>query len=446
MFTRIYTKITEGSLNHYRKAALAILPISFYLLLFFFLAGHTANLFYSNLLLDIIPIPAFIGHLLSSSTYIGGAMDLWNDEQALRSQRWGTLLGSALGLAVGITVSIFLATGPITFLSVLSHMIFTMRSLSAFAGIGNRLGGLKRRPKAEKWGLVLACSIGLILGTTLFFTVTGPMLSMLGIVTFVTNYGTLPVGISGILFVSMFTSTCMSGADYSSKAITFLRNAKEDQATIKDRYHEYHGSAIGAALCLAVAVPLIISQVPLVMSWLTPVLILIVASVTFSIIDGIFSRVGLTLDGLKEEKNNEPTPLFETTWQKIKKYGPALLAVITGVFAMIMVIDACKKALRPASLGSPASRRPSLTNATTMYKIVNDVSLLPKPRPGSLLIHPSPTVNYKDSASTQSVGQGLLSQGLYRRNSLTPNSSCSTLTSINSDNTGPSQSCALSRS
>lgn len=308
--------VTWGNLDYYRKAALISLPISLIFLLIFILMGHAGFLFFSAWFLNLIPIPAFIGTQLSGWTYLGRQMDLIkeNSDEAKR-EKWGTLIGITLGLILGVAVSILSPIGKSCF-DVIQAGMFTINCVSSLGGIANRLSSSSenRRPLFERRAISLTALIGLGISIALFATASAAMVSVVGVTSFITGGAALPLWVSGFIFVTSVTSSLASTADYSAKAITFVRSKfssdKEPQETVSKKLHEYRGSLVGITNGLIIGtiivVAIAITQPHLFAGLLGVVAATFVITTCISIIGGLCSRIGRILDRLCQINLNDP--------------------------------------------------------------------------------------------------------------------------------------------
>lgn len=335
-------------INHYRRAALITVTLAIFLLILYAYLGCTDELGYSKWFLNFLPLPGFLGHLLSSTTYIGNALDQRHnkDRQLLY---WSTSTGIALGLVVGITLSLMLP-GAACFSTILTSMIFTMRCISTYAGLFSRActvfssilnywrGNKLERHWTEVAFLLIALIGGLTCGIALFVHHKAKMISLLGVVTFFTPGLTAMLAfapaVAGLIFISMFTSALMSGTDYFSKGLTCFKEMilnRTFEPAIQ-RFHEYRGSLLGGVLSCVVGLILIIAHAHILCGAMGVLTAVMIAATSFSIIDGVFSRLGFTFDGLfnKEDSNT-------------KKIGIIIATVVgyTGILALTQAIRHC---------------------------------------------------------------------------------------------------------
>ncbi len=391
-FERFRKKIS--GLNHYPRAGLIASGISVGLIILLYCFGLPPELiFISNievgpLVLTFFSTIALIAHLFSNATYVAGTIDLFNEtdldiKRKTKVERWSTLIGILIGLTVGIALASSL---PLTFFSFLSTVTVTT---GASAGLGSRLGGLTRRPfLLEKIFLGVSCVVGIFMGSCLVLTGTTPLIHIAGVITFLTGG---PPLCASIVFVCFITSLCMSGADYFSKMIIhghglinrlsrWLRGLPPPDKN--SRHHEYEGSFFGAILSI-IAITFFITHLHLLASAvLAQEGCKLGAAITVTLVakcfgvDGIFSRVGRTLDSLFDEDDK--------SFDKAAK----VMLVITGVAGLIVVWDMCKKMINYLSckktVVAPSTDPTPSTPSGTELQTTTQTTLLSPTSPLSL--------------------------------------------------------------
>ncbi|MCD6039551.1 MAG: hypothetical protein K0S27_951 [Gammaproteobacteria bacterium] len=248
--------------NSYRQATVISFILSLALEIGFLISGDMEDF------PTAIAFLGFNGHLLSSSTYIGRTVDLsWPQNRQLNEEKgqWRefilTACGIVFGIFTGITLCIIKHTA-LTCIGITDAMIFTMRAVSSFAGIGNRLGNLPERRGLEKKAIGLASVIGLTVGIFLFLTHSIPLICVAGINMFFQGNSALPTLISFLIAVGYITSTYQSAADYASKSWRFFKAIEsetlhdptnEDNKQIKERFLEYFGSFLLGTIGLTIS-------------------------------------------------------------------------------------------------------------------------------------------------------------------------------------------------
>lgn len=304
--------------DHYRRSALIILPISFALLMYLILV-HGSEFLLPEWFLDLIIVPAFSGNLLSGTTYIGRAIDLVSQKTNIK-EKIGTYLGIGIGLGIAITAAIMHESIPL--LDSLSHfamVIFTLSQVSIFAGFGNRIGSTldKTRLPNEQKAIGVVSLIGIALGLGLFLTSSVALVSVVGITSFVTGGAALPVWLGGILFVSTFSSSLTSFADYSTKAFNFIKSKfsddKKTRERVKERPHEYRGSFCGSSAGFIVGIFIVgalLATQPHVFAGACGVIAAtIVITTSVNVLGGLCSRIGRLFDGFNQKKIAEKEKL-----------------------------------------------------------------------------------------------------------------------------------------
>ncbi len=297
--------------DHYRRTALAMLPISFSLILYLILMQGDGFLL-PEWFLDLIIVPAFAGNLLSGSTYIGRGLDLVPQAPGIK-EKIGTWLGIGLGIAVGIAATVLHDSIPfVSSLSGVANAIFTLGQISVFAGFGNRIGSSldKSRLPNEQKAIGAASLIGFGAGLALFLTSSVALVSVVGITSFVTLGAAIPFWLGGILFVTTFSSTLASFADYTTKAFNFVKSkSSPDEKTerrVNERFHEYRGSfcGVGAGFIVGSVIvgALLVTQPHIFVGILGVIAATLVITTSISVIGGLCSRVGRLLDGFKQKK------------------------------------------------------------------------------------------------------------------------------------------------
>lgn len=319
-------------LDWYRKMMMGIIPISFALLAYL-LISCSGELLPSEWFFDIVAIPAFVGAQISGAGYVGRGIDavapVAGRSAAGKIERIGTLIGLVLGLAAAVTVAVICAVVPLAKpLGVIAEVLFALGSVGTFAGLGNRIGqcldknqdvdaGGDVRPVSEKRAMGLAATLGLIAGVVLFATKIAFAVSVVGVTSFISGGAALPLWIAGAVFITSFTSSCASSADYTSKAVSFLRHAtttnnKTLNKTVSQRFHEYRGSLAGVSTGLIVAAIIIgaimVSQPYLLAGFVGVVAAVMIVSTCVSVMGGLFSRMGRLYDTYKAKT---PVPLAQ---------------------------------------------------------------------------------------------------------------------------------------
>lgn len=307
--------------DHYRRAALSSLPIVLALLMYLIMGE---DFLLSEWFLDLIFIPAFAGNLLSGSTYIARAIDLAPQRGGLK-EKIGTWLGIFIGIAIGITLTLLHDSIPFfSSLSGIANVVLTLGQISVFAGFGNRIGSTldKSRLPNEQKAIGAASVIGIVLGLALFLTSSVGLVSIMGITSFATMGAAVPFWLSGILFVSTFSSSLASFADYSAKAVNFIKSKiSQDETTnrrVNERFHEYRGSFSGVSAGLIIGslivVGLLVTQPQVFIGAFGLIAAALIITTSMSVLGGLCSRVGRLIDGFKhknerhEENVERPYP------------------------------------------------------------------------------------------------------------------------------------------
>lgn len=300
-----------------------ILLLSFPCLIYL-LSAHIGDLFFSSdWFIDLMALPGFFNAQLSGASYLGRAADHTGKSNAKWWERVGTWLGLGLGVAFGIALSVVHAVAPFAQpLSVVGDFLFTLGTIGAFSGLGNRLGQFVDkggRPVSEKRAMGIAGIVGIAVGIALFATKCALAVSVMGVTTIMTGGAALPLWIAGAAFVCTFSSTCASSADYVSKAVTFLKADSTNDAliktTVKEKFHEYRGSLAGVGTGLIVAGVIIgaiaISQ-PYILAGIVGIIVatMIIASCV-SVLGGLFSRVGRMMDAYQFTKKERAKQAIE---------------------------------------------------------------------------------------------------------------------------------------
>jgi len=459
--------------NHYRRAALITIPLVLLLVILYACTGcEIDGLAYGKWFSYLISIPGFFGHLLSSTTYAGTALDLRNNPDR-QPAFWCTFIGIVLGLVVGIALSLMLP-GTASFFTILTSMIFTMRCISSYAGLLNRmctaflvpciylvkelwywvaqglnyLCNASLQPERPIWRherhwseillLLIALGVGITCGTVLFATHTAKMIALLGVFTFFTPGLTAllafaPV-ICGFIFISMFTSALMSGTDYFSKGITCCKDMilQKSFAPGREKFHEYRGSLLGGVASLAVGITLVLAHLA-VLSWATIsiITIIMVGATSFSVIAGIFSRLGLTFDGLFKPEDS------------FAKKSCIVIATLTGFMGLLAIKHGIERLFFPEkNIEDSRSFNPS---------IPEESKLIIEPVPPAIKSTPSPKNQKKSPATDKPASSGIIPLDLSlieKENKATYQSTASMMTLSTSSNakTPPSPKTSSSNS
>lgn len=315
---RFFNKIK--GLDYYLKALLIAIPFATILLIYLVSIG-AADFIFSDWFVTLACIPTFFANQLSSAAYFGRTTDLITSfKRTVRKNRnelIGTLIGMACGIAVGIGLAAMHVFVPLTAsLAGFATVLFTLRHMNIFAGLGNRVGRCtdkKSRPISEKVIVATCGLLGLTLGIVLFATCTAAMVSVVGITSFFSGGAAIPIWIAAIIFILAVSSGCASTADYISKGISFMRSFFIEEGmvteTVRKRKFEYGGSLLGVGIGLAVGVIVVTALVatnPALLVGIVGVVAggLIIVTTT-GIIGSIFSRFGRLIDGFMKKPELE---------------------------------------------------------------------------------------------------------------------------------------------
>jgi len=317
-----FAKRVKG-FDHYRRAMLAVLPLALFVLLYLVLNGllfHATDFLLPEWFLNFFVIPAFVGNILSGSTYIARTIDI-NRTTLKSSQGVGyERILTTIGLGLGITASIVLLALHITIpcaasLNFIADGCFLLNAVSVFSGLGNRLGNCidtNSKPKNEKYTIGIASLCGFAIALALVLTSTAALVSIAGVTTFLTGGAALPFWIGSGIFIISFTSSFASAADYSTKAANFIKSQSTNDASIKqtvgEKFHEYRGSCIGVGVGLvlgvAITVALFITMPYVFVGIAGIVAATMIVMTSVSVLGGLFSRTGKLFDGFKNKKTN----------------------------------------------------------------------------------------------------------------------------------------------
>lgn len=308
-------------LDWYRRLMILMIPISLVLFICV-LALHPGDVIYPDWFIDLISIPVFFGNQLSGSGYLGRSIDAALPKPiAGPAERTGTWIGCILGLAAGIGFAIIREAVPYAkSLSVVADILFTLGTVAAFAGLGNRVGQCidkKSRPASERKIVGVAGLIGLVASIVIAATMAASLVSIVGVTSFLTAGAAVPLWVCGIAFVCSFTSAFASSADYVAKTTSYFRSSSTTDEKIKDRvqdrFHEYRGAAVGISTGLIVSGiilgALLISQPYLLAGAAGVIAGIMVVMTCVSVLGGLFSRIGRLIDSYK--KKTKPAPIEE---------------------------------------------------------------------------------------------------------------------------------------
>jgi hypothetical protein len=351
--------------DHYRRAAFSMLPISFALIFYLMLVQGDGFLL-PEWFLDLIIVPAFAGNLLSGSTYIGRSIDLVPQVLGIK-EKIATWIGIGVGIAVGVAATILHESIPlVSSLSGVANVVFTLSQISVFAGFGNRIGSSldKSRLPNEQKAIGAASLIGIATGLALFLTSSVALVSVVGITSFVTMGAAIPFWLGGVLFVTTFSSSLASFADYSAKAFNFVKSkSMQDEKTkqrVKERFHEYRGSFCGVSAGFIVGSlivgALLVTQPHIFVGVLGVIAATLVITTSMSVLGGLCSRVGRLMDGFKQKKG------MEAPNEKL----------ISSPARTIRMLNENKPDMRPhlvsAPIPIPAPKRPARASEAGLYR------------------------------------------------------------------------------
>lgn len=296
-------------LNFYARAVVGVVPISL-ILLAYLLGFHFSELFVSEWFFDLLPPFAFVGSLLSGSTYFARALEIdqafeKKKTRAINREYAGTAAGVVIGLAVGVALLLKLSVPFASSLCGLANAVFLVNQIGMFGGVGSRLGSCANhkspRPVSERYAIGMTALISVAVAAVIFAFSAAALVSVVGVTTFFTSGAALPLWIVGALFVTSFASTMISAVDYTSKAVNHLRSKNTSE-----KKHEYQGSFFGvsAGVCLGVAVivGLAIAQPHIFLGVLGVAAAVAIIATSVSIIGGLCSRIGRFLDVVKYSK------------------------------------------------------------------------------------------------------------------------------------------------
>ena len=135
-------------LNFYVKSLLVIAPFSIALLIYLLSIG-APDLVFSDWFMMLASIPGFLAYQWSAAAYFGRLADLFKSFKrsfkktfTKNKLEWlGTTLGVLLGIAVGAGLLIMNVPVPLeSSLCAFAGVLFTLRQISVFGGLGNRVG------------------------------------------------------------------------------------------------------------------------------------------------------------------------------------------------------------------------------------------------------------------------------------------------------------------
>lgn len=448
----IWEKIKK--FDWYRMALLLGIPISTAILAYL-LGSGSGDLLLADPVLDIITIPAFIGSFLSGTTYIARLLDAYfpnrQNNQATQKkiatpqattkppkrrigprERRGTVIGLIAGLiVVGVTIGCQVSVPFLAPLSGFAYVLFSIGVISTFAGLGNRLGNSLDDKSTRQWNERIAIGIAAILGLTAGITIAAlsisTAVSVVGVTTFVTGGAALPVGIAGIVFTLAMAGTTVAFADYSMKAINFVKytwltrsganqvsnyaNLKF-QKTIGQRYHEYRGSLVGVSAGLVVG-GVIITALLLTQPYLfagaaiAGVAGVLITMTTTAILGGLSSRIGRLVDGF-EAKKNVTEKSFEKTAlpEKLAKLSLDPKPTEKQIKSTPGNGDAKKPALTTTAT-SALPKHTDSSQATNPYRLLSN----PRPTNPKPTATPSATLNVANDPSITYSHQRRMSAG-----------------------------------
>jgi hypothetical protein len=304
-----------------------ILPVSLACLLYLLCTQHIGDLFFSSeWFIDLMVLPNFFGAQMSGISYIGRTMDHAGTSGTNWWERVGTRVGLGLGLAIGIALAVLKTVTPFVHpLGVVGDILFTLGTVGAFSGLGNRLGQFidkGGRPASEKKAMGYAGLFGLAVGIALVAAKVALAVSVMGVTTLVTGGAALPLWIAGAAFVCTFSSTCASAADYVSKGATFIKSRSlnrvesnsEDElvkTTVAGKFHEYRGALAGVSTGLIVGIVIVaaiaIAQPHILAGIVGLVAAAMIITSCVSVLGGLFSRVGRMIDAYQftQKKHQE---------------------------------------------------------------------------------------------------------------------------------------------
>jgi hypothetical protein len=314
--------------DFYVIALFAALPFS--CILFVYLASIGATeIFLSDWFLWLVSIPTFFAYQLSAAAYFGRIIDLGREIKNKIINRKGEFTGTLFGIVLGIGFGVALAIlTPVPFASTLfafAGILFTLRQISIFGGLGNRLGKCldpRSRPLSEKWIVSGAVLIGLILSIALFATCTASMVSVVGVTFFFSGGTLIPVAVAGIIFILTMSSGFASAADYTAKSVSFLNYLsylfkrknisnhpeKHPGSTInivRGRPWEYGlagaGVTLGLIIGIAIAITVIAPNPVLAGGVIGCIAGILIVLACISVFGSLLSRIGRAVDWSRQQ-------------------------------------------------------------------------------------------------------------------------------------------------
>lgn len=337
-----YIRAKFNGLDNYGRALLVGIPLTAALLAFLFSIG-ASELLMDQWIIDLICTPIFIANLLAIFAYSGRTVDMVKmlihppppDKPKSKYELLFTVLGFGLGLAVGISLAYFCTVIPfVTVLNGFSYVLFAVRQVIIFTGLGNRLGRVVdkgSRPKIEKAFALAATLIGIAAGIVLVTTGTAGMITVVGITSFFSLGAAIPVWIASAIFVVTLASSLASTADYSAKAIDFIRAYTSKRKNFQEKYgekikttkfHEYRGSITGITIGLIIGSVLVgvlaVSQPYLFAGIVGVVAAMLVITTCAGITGSICSRIGRFIDSYKNIKVDAAEKDLEKGLEKSK--------------------------------------------------------------------------------------------------------------------------------
>ncbi|HYF97963.1 MAG TPA: hypothetical protein VD770_03175 [Coxiellaceae bacterium] len=338
----LWTRI-KNNFDNYRLSVLASLIVATGLLVISLSVSAGDLIKTAGWVVDLIVIPAFIGRLVSASSYLARLKDAWSlrkvtetkekgyvpvetvetplskkvnaDRHIGRWERWGTFLGVMLGIAVGISALMLHASMPLfASLHVVAYPLYVGGFIGIFAGLFNRLGiGIDAaraqvgqalpRNKVEISLMIAGAALGFTLGAALLATSSTSLAVVAGVTPFIAGAAFPPV-IAALIFVLIAASVYASAADYLGKTVSYARAFfdKDFNHNLKSRIHEHRGSVVGVVLGLGVGVALVLT-LPFTGGGLAGVAVgSLIVLTAVGVIGGLVARIARLFDKLGNEK------------------------------------------------------------------------------------------------------------------------------------------------
>ena len=352
---QLTARIRQG-FDNYRLSTLLSLPLALAGLIALGVMAYLGAddlLKVGALITDFVIIPAFVGRLISASSYLGRIFDAFSRSMRIQQkgyavvgeetklvvstllsskveadrligpyEAWVTLVGVLLGIGFGVAAAVLLGPAiPFTAsFAFVAYPLYVGGFIGLIAGLFNRIGLIldngkallradvnSNRDKTELRIMLLGASLGLVAAIALLATSSASLAIISGLTPFITM-SVFPLPLAAVVFTLIAMSVFASAADYIAKSVTYVRSYFDRELSTKLTdtkrvMHEYRGSFIGVSLGTALGVGVTVALALTTSILSGPLMLplvggLLITLTTIGVLGGLAARIARLVDRL----------------------------------------------------------------------------------------------------------------------------------------------------